>query len=202
MLDSALLPLQDDRVRLRPLHRRDATAYAEGTNDPGVREYGHLPEPEYTPESVRQMIDRDTEPGLERGDLAVLAIADAETDQFVGSLVVFDVSDERAEVGFWVHPKHRGSGITSSALGLATRFARDCGLRELTARTLPENIASQRVLEEAGFALRGREVDTAPSGHWTELLEYSRPLREEPTGRQYPQREQGRARRTDEERAP
>lgn len=186
MLDSALLPLQDDRVRLRPLHRRDATAYAEGTHDPGVREYGHLPEPEYTPEAVRQMIDRDAAPGLKRGDLAVLTIADAETDRFAGSLVVFDVSDERAEVGFWVHPKHRGSGITSSALGLAARFTHDCGLQKLTARTLPENMASQRVLEAAGFALRGRAVDTAPSGRRTELLEYLLPLREGPTRTESP----------------
>ncbi len=183
MIDSTLLPLQDDRVRLRPLHHGDAAAYAEGTEDPGVREYGHLPEPEYTPESVRQMIYRDVAPGLERGDLAVLAIADGATDQFVGSLVIFDVSDHSAEVGFWVHPDHRGSGVTASALGLAARFARDCGLQELTARTLPENTASRRVLEAAGFALRGREVDTAPSGHRTELLGYSRPLREGSTGR-------------------
>lgn len=181
MLDSSLLPVQDDQVRLRPLHPRDAAAYAEGTKDPGVQEYAHLPHPEYTPESVRQMIKHDAEPGLQRGDLAVLSIADAATDRFVGSLVIFDVRGHKAEVGFWIHPAYRGRGITSSALRLVARYARDCGLRELTAKTLPANIASQRVLEATGFILHGRKLDTAPSGHRAELLAYARPLSEKPT---------------------
>lgn len=138
--------------------------------------YGHLPEPEYTPESVREMIPRDIDPGLARGDLAVLAIADAASDIFAGSLVLFDVTDYGAEVGFWVHPAYRGKGITTAALRLAVRFASGCGLRELTARTLPENTASQRVLENAGFVSTGSEVETAPSGQQVELLHYVREI--------------------------
>ncbi|MGW5412448.1 GNAT family N-acetyltransferase [Actinomadura geliboluensis] len=176
MLDAALLPLQNDRVRLRPLRSDDAAAFAEGTGDPAVRQYGHLPEAEYTPESVRAMIRRDARPGLERGDLAVLAIADATTDEFAGSLVVFDVRDRQAEVGFWVHPQHRGSGVTNAALDLSVSFAHDSGLRELTARTSPENVASQRVLASAGFTLQGRGKGTAPSGEHVELLHYVRAL--------------------------
>ena len=100
MLNPALLPVSDDRVCLRPLQAEDAAAFAEGAADAAVRRYGHLPEPEYTPESVRAMIVRDVMPGLERGDLAALAIAEAASDAFAGSLVVFDVSVQSAEVGF------------------------------------------------------------------------------------------------------
>ncbi|MBB3049834.1 RimJ/RimL family protein N-acetyltransferase [Prauserella isguenensis] len=176
MLDSSLLPLHDDRARLRPLRHDDAAAFAEGTADPAVREHGHLPEPEYTPESVRAMIDRDAAPGLERGDLAVLAIADAATDSFAGSLVLFDVSEDSAEVGFWLHPRHRGSGLTGAALSLAADLARGSVLAALTARTAPENIASQRALAAAGFETVGREVGTAPSGESVELLHLVRHL--------------------------
>lgn len=178
MLNPDFLPIQGERVRLRPLQTRDAQMFAEGTADPNVQRYGHLPEPEYTPESVRTMIERDVVPGLERGDLAVLAIADSATDAFAGSLVIFDVSDESAEVGFWVHPDYRGAGIASAALALAAGFAWVSGLRELAARTLPENSASQRTLTAAGFAFKHQTVDTAPSGERVELLHYLRRCQE------------------------
>src|SRR5699024_5267770 len=126
------------------------------------------------------MIEREATPGLERGDLAVLAIADAETDAFAGSLVIFDVSEHAAEIGFWTHPAHRGSGVAAVALDLGARFARSSGLRELTARTLPQNSASQRTLAAAGFTLQRRGRDTTPSGDHVELLHYCRTLRDEP----------------------
>jgi len=179
VLDSRLLPLLGRHVRLRPLQARDAPAFAEGTADRAVQRYGHLPEPVYTPESVRMMIERDATPGLQRGDLAVLAIADAATDAFAGSLVVFDVSAHAAEVGFWIHPAHRGSGVAAAALELASRFARASGLHDLTARTLPQNPASQRTLTAAGFALERRGLDTTPAGDQVELLHYRRTLHDE-----------------------
>src|SRR5690606_26319433 len=176
MLDADLHPLCHERVRLRPLSFGDAVAFAEGSADPDVRRYGHLPEPVYTPESVRSMIEREVLPGLARGDLAVLAVADIERDEFLGSVVLFDVTDRRAEVGFWVHPAHRGSGVTAAGLALAARFASGSGLSELTARTMPENAASHRVLVAAGFVCRGRGTDTAPSGRTAEVLYFSRPV--------------------------
>lgn len=173
MLDASLLPLENDRARLRPLHHDDAHAYAEGTDDQAVRDHCHLPEPEYTPDSVRAMIDRDATPGLERGDLAVLAIADAATNEFAGSLVIFDVDDDSAEVGFWIHPDHRGAGMTGAALDLAADLVGRSGLRELTARTETDNAASQRVLASAGFVPRSRDIGTAPSGRSVELISYA-----------------------------
>lgn len=178
MLDQTRLPVADERVRLRPLRASDATGYATGSADADVRSYAHLPEPEYTPESVRRMIELDAAPGLERGDLAVLAIAEAESDAFAGSLVIFDVSADGAEVGFWLHPEARGKGYASAALSLAAEFARTSGLRTLTARTVPDNIGSQRVLGAAGFEQGGSEAGIAPSGQRVELMHYTLQLRD------------------------
>ncbi|WP_245810336.1 GNAT family N-acetyltransferase [Brachybacterium massiliense] len=107
------------------------------------------------------------------GDLAGLAIADTTTDAFAGSLALFDVSDESAEVAFWIHPAYRGSGVAATALALAARFARASGLHELTARALSENSASQRTLTAAGFVFQRQTLDTAPSGERVQLLHYS-----------------------------
>lgn len=176
MLDATTLPITFENTRLRPLSELDADAYAAGTKDEAVRRFGHLPEPDYTPESVRRMIREEVAAGLSSGTLAVLALADAETDRFVGSLVVFDVSSEAAEVGFWIHPDARGAGHARRSLELAARFARNSGLRTLTARTLPENEASQRCLTNAGFREVERRVGTTPAGQHEELFHYRRDL--------------------------
>ncbi|MFD4369888.1 GNAT family N-acetyltransferase [Rhodococcus sp. NPDC058521] len=174
MLDATFLPLSNERARLRPLRYDDAEAYAAGTEDSDVQRFGHLPDSEYTPTSVRAMIDGDVRAGLERGDLAVLAIADVKTDDFAGSLVIFDVTEDRAEVGFWVHPAHRGKGIAYAALDLAAHFARRTGLARLTARTATDNAASQRILAGADFVETGRAVGSAPSGDDLTLVHYER----------------------------
>nr|WP_328825511.1 GNAT family N-acetyltransferase [Tomitella gaofuii] len=119
-------------------------------------------------------LDGDIRVGFDRGDLAVLAIARPDTDEFAGSLVLFDISGDRGEVGFRVHPDHRGGGTGSAALDLSTQFARRSGLARLTARTATDNAASRRVLTRAGFAETGRVMGTAPSGHALALIHYER----------------------------
>lgn len=177
MLDATTLPITLENTRLRPLSELDADAYAAGTKDEAVRRFGHLPESDYTPESVRRMIRDEVAKGLSSGTLAVLALVDAETDRFVGSFVLFDVSSEAAEVGFWIHPDARGAGHARRGLELASRFARNSGLRTLTARTLPENKASQRCLTNAGFREVERAVGTTPAGQCEELFHYRRDLK-------------------------
>ena len=176
MLDATNLPITFENTCLRPLSELDADAYAAGTKDGAVRRFAHLPEPDYTPESVRRMISEEVAAGLSSGTLAVLALADAETDQFVGSMVLFDVSSEAAEVGFWIHPGARGGGHAGRGLELASRFARTSGLRTLTARTLPENKASQHCLTTAGFRETGRGLGATPAGQREELFHYQRDL--------------------------
>lgn len=177
MLDATTLPITFENTRLRPLSELDADAYAAGTKDEAVRRFGHLPKSGYTPESVRWMIRDEVAEGLSSGTLAVLALADAETDRFVGSLVLFDVSSEAAEVGFWIHPDARGAGHARRGLELASRFARNSGLRTLTARTLLENKASQRCLTNTGFREVERAVGTTPAGQCEELFHYRRDLK-------------------------
>lgn len=177
MLDAGYLPLRNDRAVLRAMNHDDAAAYASGAADPRVREFAHLPEPEYTEASVSRLIDGVIREGLIRGDLAVLTIADRETDQFVGSLVLFNVDAEAVEVGFWVHPDRRGRGSACAALSLASTLIQRSGFTRLTARTVPHNLAAQRVLELAGF-IRGTQArGIAPSGEEVHLLHYSHEIR-------------------------
>jgi len=176
MLNVALLPMDNELARLRVLRVEDADAYADGTEDFLVRAFAHLPEPKYTPTTVKSMINGVAREGLEGGHLAVLAIADTVTDEFAGSLVIFDVTSRDAEVGFWLHPQFRGSGLASAALKLACDFAEHSGLGTLTARTVPGNHGSHRVLSRAGFAETHRQRGFAFSGEEVDMVHYARML--------------------------
>lgn len=171
------LPLQVEDVLVRRLTHADAEPFAAGTKDEAVREYGHLPLAEYTPQSVREQVDGVIRQGLESDSLAVLALADAGTDAFLGSLVLFDISSDSAEVGFWLAPQARGRGVAQKALRAAARLARGRGLGELRARTHPDNLGSRRALTGAGFAEVGEaHEETTPSGETTTVLSFRRRL--------------------------
>ncbi|MCR3721337.1 MULTISPECIES: GNAT family N-acetyltransferase [Prauserella salsuginis group] len=176
VIDPALLPVSDHLRALRALAPVDAVRYAEGTRDPLVRQFGHLPESEYTPESVDRLARTVVPSGLARGDLAVLSIVDVTDDTFLGSLVLFDVTATEAEVGFWLHPESRRGGHATGALELAAQLAAGSGLDALTARTLTGNVASQRNLERSGFQFVEQVEDRTPAQELVPLLHYRRPL--------------------------
>jgi RimJ/RimL family protein N-acetyltransferase len=61
-----------------------------------------------------------------------------------------------AEIGFWLVPRIRGRGLGSRAVALFARSAvTDAGLARVEALVLPDNTASQRLLEKAGFRREG-----------------------------------------------
>ena len=60
-----------------------------------------------------------------------------------------------ASVGYWVDAEHLGRGLASRAVEFACAQARDRGLHRVEAGTMVHNVASQRVLERAGFEVYG-----------------------------------------------
>lgn len=169
----ALLPVSDGIVTIRTMVARDAEAYAAGTEDALVKRFAHLPLDRYTPQVVRALIDGVLAGGLRDGTLAVLAISDAKSSQFLGSLVFFDITLDDAEIGYWVAPEHRGRGVTGQTLTLAVDLARALGLRRLRAKTVEENPASQQVLIKAGFEQSGdASPEVLPSGETRMSISY------------------------------
>jgi RimJ/RimL family protein N-acetyltransferase len=57
-----------------------------------------------------------------------------------------------------VHPAARGRGHATRAIRLVSGWAfRELGTERIEARTDPENLASQRALQKAGFTREGLE---------------------------------------------
>jgi ribosomal-protein-alanine N-acetyltransferase len=83
----------------------------------------------------------------------------------VGRFNLYDLENGAAEVGYRVAERVAGRGVATEALAnLCRKAAQDHGLRTLTAGTSTANVASQRVLQKAGFTLTGTCVAAGKPG--------------------------------------
>jgi RimJ/RimL family protein N-acetyltransferase len=153
--------LTDGVVTLRPGRLSDADALTDACQDPEVQRWSLvLPWP-YQREDAVAYVERSFRQAAE-GTSINLVIVDA-SDRLVGSISVF-----AGEIGYWVAPGARGRGFASRSLILLRDWAHEVlGHDRLTLLIHPDNAASRRVAERAGFAdsgerrvpERGREPD-------------------------------------------
>ena len=98
------------------------------------------------------------------GSSLTWTVADAATDAFLGSVVIYGIHPGReAEIGYWTHPDARGRGVATEACRLAVRHAftdaedGGLGLHRLVAYAADDNPASHRILQRTGFTRFGTE---------------------------------------------
>jgi RimJ/RimL family protein N-acetyltransferase len=91
------------------------------------------------------------------GTGASFAICDAtRPNTCLGHIFVERDDDDRGSVGYWVLEAGRGNGRAMRAVRLMASWALpEMRLRRLQLHTDPENLASQRVAERAGFTREG-----------------------------------------------
>jgi RimJ/RimL family protein N-acetyltransferase len=141
--------LEDGDIALRPLAEEDVPAIVEACRDP------EIPRRTSVPEGLTQAQAHDFV--VEAGD--VYAIVDADTDELLGT-VGFHIRRGRGDFGYWVRKEARGRGVATRALVLLSRWAaRERGLGRLQLIVAPDNLASIRVAERAGFRREGRLRD-------------------------------------------
>lgn len=142
-------PLGDGVVTLRPMASGDLAAVERAAADPDiVRWFGDWDEPPAQTLDSWMQAWRD-------GTAAALAVCDAD-GSFAGHLLVELRNSGRAHLEYWLLPEWRGRGLATRALLVAARFAfAELGLARLELWTEPENAASQRLAERAGFRREG-----------------------------------------------
>ncbi|GMG96537.1 GNAT family N-acetyltransferase [Tepidimicrobium xylanilyticum] len=88
--------------------------------------------------------------------LWVLQLNDG-SGNIVGSLSFKGLNDNgMLEIGYGINPKYEGKGLMTEAVSAIVRWASEQpGVLFIEAETEPDNIASQRVLEKAGFISSG-----------------------------------------------
>jgi RimJ/RimL family protein N-acetyltransferase len=138
--------LEDDAIALRDRTEADVPAISAACQDPEIARWTQVPSP-YTEDDARAFVADFPNARL---------IVDVETNELLGS-IGWRWVDQNVQVGYWVKREARGRGVATRALRLLSRWAFD----ELRARrvqllTEPDNKASQRVAEKAGFTAEGK----------------------------------------------
>lgn len=145
---------------LRPWTMADLPALVEHANDATVADNltDAFPHP-YTAEHGKAFLARF----MAQDPQLVLAIdVDGEAVGAVGIHPQGDVYRRNAELGYWITKELRGKGIMTQAVRQATARAFTIlpHIHRIFARPYGSNLASQRVLEKAGFILEARMQGT------------------------------------------
>jgi RimJ/RimL family protein N-acetyltransferase len=142
------------RLHLRPWAPWDAPALQELLDDPEIGRWTPYPHP-VPPGLAAERIAGDAE-AWASGSRAELAVLDATTAELLGTVGLYRIRPDRADVGWLTGAAARGRGIATEAVGALCRWAFGAlGLAELEAQVLVGNHASRRVAEKCGFRLAG-----------------------------------------------
>jgi len=136
-------PLLDDVDGLLPAFR-----------DPEMREAGNLP-PFRREELVASL--GDIPAMAESGRLLPLSALDAETGEVVGAGMLHHLDAERGivEIGYFVLPAARRRGFATAIARLLAEHAFSLGIERVAAYVNVGNVASERVVERAGYTREG-----------------------------------------------
>jgi RimJ/RimL family protein N-acetyltransferase len=174
--------LAGDRVVLRRLEQADERRYLETVLDAQSQHWlHHVPLPRDSGGFARRLLTQDLAPAL--GQAVEWAIADAETDEYVGGLGMFGfqgLDHASAEVGYRTHPHCRGRGVMTEALRLAIAHAfrseseSGYGLGRLSLLAGAGNAGSRRVATACGFVETGidRRCHLLADGTLADLVRY------------------------------
>ena len=144
--------LTTERLVLRRMSENDANEMFFLRSDKEVMKYIDR-EPAQSVDDAKafiQMIDTL----LDKNESINWAITVKEYPWLVGNICLWNVRKEhfRAELGYVLHPSWQGKGIMHEALKAVLEYGfNSMKLHSVDANINPANIASQKVLEKAGF---------------------------------------------------
>jgi RimJ/RimL family protein N-acetyltransferase len=121
----------------------------------------------YSQSDARAFVQRAVR-GWAEGSGGTFVIADAPTGEGSGTigLQLFPSDTGLAEVGYWLRREARGRGAATTAVRLVSNWAfEQLGIQRMSLMTAPENVASQRVAERAGFTREGLLRAWMPTPH-------------------------------------
>ena len=152
--------LTDGTVRLRAHCPQDAAAIVEQCTDPQSMRFTTVPRP-YGRRQARQFLDLvgrewQTSSLTSTRSWAIDLRQLPEPGPFAGSIDYRPTGAGTAEVGFGLHPKARGRGLTVRALDLVLGYAfGEDGIELMHWRAVVGNWPSRRVAWRCGFRMEG-----------------------------------------------
>jgi RimJ/RimL family protein N-acetyltransferase len=140
------------RLVLREPAERDVPAIVAGCSDPDVPRYIPLIPSPYGSADARGWLGGLAARRAEHEH--TFAITRPEEDELLGVITVR--LRHGGSIGYWLRAEARGAGLMTEALAAVVAWAREQhGVEGLVLTTHPDNVASQRVAERAGFVRAG-----------------------------------------------
>ena len=135
----------------------DVDDIAAACSDPEIARFiPHIRLP-YTREMAAAFV-AGVERAWETSDERTFAIVRREGEELLG-IVTIRLHDE-GSIGYWLKREARGAGVMTEAVRAVVDWAAGQGIARLWITAHPDNLASQRVAEKAGFT----RVGLAPHG--------------------------------------
>jgi RimJ/RimL family protein N-acetyltransferase len=157
MLEGLSVPpegLRSGNVLLRFPSLDDVDGILPAFRDPEMREAGNLPA--FDRPALAASIE-ELPTLAEIGRLLALAAVDAATGEVIGGATLHHLDAERkiVEIGYFVLPHARGRGIAKTIARMLAEHAFTLGIERVAAYVNVGNVASERVVEGAGFTREG-----------------------------------------------
>ncbi len=148
---TAVPVLSDGVVTLRPLTHHDLTAVVEQSRDPETVRWSTVPQP-YGVTDAQEFLER-VRSGWQDGSRSTWALE--HRGEFAGLVATRPRTAGQVEISFATHPAHRGAGLMTRAVRLASQRALDDGAEVVLWHAQVGNFGSRKVAWRAGFRVGG-----------------------------------------------
>lgn len=156
--------LRVDELLLRAPLDEDVDAIAPAFRDPAIG--GEAGLPPWDAETLRRVMGEQLPQMVARGLLSPYVIVDTRNGELLGGLTLhhFDPMRDVVELGYWLFATARGRGVATRSVQAAVEHAFANGIIRAEAHVRVGNVASERVLERAGFEREGVKRQFLRSG--------------------------------------
>lgn len=171
------LPIETERLRLRPFSRGDVDAMFAYRQRDDVARY-LFDEPMSRETCAEAVQARTVQTGWqEEGDKLILAVERKQDHAMIGevSLILRNEVARQGELGYIFHPDYHGFGYaTEAALGLLRAGFEAARLHRIYARCDARNVSSYRLMERLGMRREAHfREHILVKGVWDEELIYA-----------------------------
>lgn len=147
----------------------DIEPHVAGEDDETARRFGWWPN-RSDAETVARAFHEWSEDWSQQRSRRTFAVRDADGRLVGGCELRLQPDGVSGHVSYWTNAGERSRGYGSRALRLLVEFSGTAGVTRLESHVAPDNLASRRVSERAGFVCE--ETFTDPDG--AQMLRYSR----------------------------
>jgi ribosomal-protein-alanine N-acetyltransferase len=145
-------------VTLRPSAEKDIDSIFQACQDPLIPAFTTVPA-DYTIDHAIDFVRSDPFSFAERRELRfVIDYGNGADATFAGviSLHTINIKNHTAEIGYWIDSSQRGKNIGTIAAQMITDLGvTEIGFRRIEGLVDVDNLASQRLLQKAGYVQEG-----------------------------------------------